>query len=242
MQTLAAFNFFCSKFKPLELCGTMEKFSIINLDCEIFIQRSTLCVLPQRCITWKTKTHRFRNNFVHFYFSTQKSIRFNRAGAINNAPGFRRHSFTQWKLLIHMPVHRAHHMEIHFCKIQCLPMIILFYLLITLTLSLVQEDETLAENTEIIDSSQGNVFESVLKLKRIDHNYVGYYYCVKISADDMSLEDAFQNFRASRIYLFVDGKLILIWWAIVLFFIWRRNIKQNFIKRKKSLKRRRNSN
>lgn len=68
-----------------------------------------------------------------------------------------------------------------------------------------QEDDAFASNLEIIDAVNGDNYESILKLNRIDHTFVGFYYCVKKDAVDANNEDSFRVGHASRIYLFVEG-------------------------------------
>lgn len=53
-------------------------------------------------------------------------------------------------------------------------------------------------------------YETTLELTNVTYRYVGYYYCVKNSSDpDDSLEVLLENEQASRIYLFVEGMLIV---------------------------------
>lgn len=74
-----------------------------------------------------------------------------------------------------------------------------------------QEDDAFESNFEINNLPTGKTYESILKLNNIDHTFVGFYYCVKLDADNTNVEDSFRDGHASKIYLFVDG--ILNWWS-----------------------------
>lgn len=51
-------------------------------------------------------------------------------------------------------------------------------------------------------------YESVLELSQVDYSYVDYYYCVKnVSNFDTKIDTLLENNQASKIYLFVEGKL-----------------------------------
>lgn len=77
-----------------------------------------------------------------------------------------------------------------------------------------EDAETLMQHyqfsSNIRSYKSGDNFISELTLNKITYFYVGYYYCVQKSFyekfKDESLKDALENFQASRIYLFVDGK------------------------------------
>lgn len=49
-------------------------------------------------------------------------------------------------------------------------------------------------------------YESILELPNVDIGYVGYYYCVKNTTTEVSLETLVDSGQGSRIYLFVEGK------------------------------------
>lgn len=59
-------------------------------------------------------------------------------------------------------------------------------------------------------ADEKNIYRSHLEFQSITTEYVGKYYCVYNTSlkheSNMNFEDEVEKFRASSIYIFVDGK------------------------------------
>lgn len=58
--------------------------------------------------------------------------------------------------------------------------------------------------TQLVLQKQ-NVYETHLQLFDVNHEFVGFYYCVKNASTDSNLQTQFQNNLVSKVYLFVDS-------------------------------------
>lgn len=76
------------------------------------------------------------------------------------------------------------------------------------------------------DQQSNYPHRSVLELIEVNYTYVGFYYCVKnISEVDASLRMLVKNSFASKIYLFVDGNVLILWMRVISFLIWYEYLK-----------------
>lgn len=60
-------------------------------------------------------------------------------------------------------------------------------------------------NITQLELHKQNLYETHLQLLNVDHEFVGFYYCVKNASTDSGLQTQFQNNLVAKAYLFVDS-------------------------------------